>query len=267
MKEVTILIPTYERVNALTATLTSLAMQSYQNFDIVIADQSIDDGVKKDETLKAVYRFLQNHGCSISIFKNLPRVGLAQQRHFLLNKSHSRFSLFLDDDLLLEPFVLQNLVHTIKDEGCGFVGCAPIGLRYMNDYRPEQEHIELWDRNVMPEKIAVGGKKWNRYQLHNAANLYHVEQKMHVTPMHPFKYKVAWIGACVLYNTEKLHKIGGFSFWKDLPIKHCGEDVAAQLRVMEKYGGCGLIPSGVYHQELPTKIPDRSINAPEYMRY
>jgi hypothetical protein len=32
---------------------------------------------------------------------------------------------------------------------------------------------------------------------------------------------------------------------------------------MKKYGGCGIIPSGVYHQELETTVPDRTVNAPE----
>jgi hypothetical protein len=31
-------------------------------------------------------------------------------------------------------------------------------------------------------------------------------------------------------------------------------------------GGCGLIPSGVYHQELPTTIVDRSVDAPVVLR-
>jgi hypothetical protein len=68
-----------------------------------------------------------------------------------------------------------------------------------------------------------------------------------------------------MYNTEKLRYVGGFSFWKDLPEQHCGEDVLAQLRVMKKYGGCGIIPSGVYHQELETTVPDRKVNAPEFL--
>lgn len=69
-----------------------------------------------------------------------------------------------------------------------------------------------------------------------------------------------------MYDTEKLRAVGGFSFWKDLPVNHSGEDVLAQLRVMKRYGGCGVIPSGVYHQELETTVPDRRVNAPEYLK-
>lgn len=100
--------------------------------------------------------------------------------------------------------------------------------------------------------------------LHNAANIYHLQQKIMKSSKTPKRYKVAWIGGCVMYDTEKLKKTGGFSFWKQLPKNHAGEDALAQLKVMEKYGGCGILPSGAFHQELPTTIVKREINAPEY---
>jgi hypothetical protein len=68
-----------------------------------------------------------------------------------------------------------------------------------------------------------------------------------------------------MYDTAKLRSTGGFTFWEKLPPVHCGEDVLAQLRVMKEYGGCGILPSGVYHQELTTTLPDRTVNAPEYL--
>ena len=69
-----------------------------------------------------------------------------------------------------------------------------------------------------------------------------------------------------MYDTQKLSDSGAFQFWKDLPPEHCGEDVLAQLRVMKKYGGCGILPSGAYHQEVATSIPLRKINAPEFLK-
>ena len=75
------------------------------------------------------------------------------------------------------------------------------------------------------------------------------------------RYKVAWASACVLYDTAKLRDVGGFSFWRRLPVEHCGEDVLAQLELMKVHGGCGVMPSGAYHQELPTTIPHRDVGA------
>jgi hypothetical protein len=34
---------------------------------------------------------------------------------------------------------------------------------------------------------------------------------------------------------------------------------------MERYGGCGLIPSGAYHMELPTTVTTRAVDAPKVL--
>lgn len=115
---------------------------------------------------------------------------------------------------------------------------------------------------MRPEVVRPGMPQWERYRLHNAANIYHLQRRLGLTAERQRKYKVAWVGGCVLYHTAALRECGGFGFWRELPPEHCGEDVLAQLRVMARHGGCGIIPSGVYHQELPTTIPNRRHNAP-----
>lgn len=113
MKKVSVLIPTFERKEALVITLTALVFQCHKSFAIIIADQNENYSIKDEPILQSVLRLLEEKGHQIMILKNLPRKGIAQ------------------------------------------------------------------------------------------------------------------------------------------------------LCVMEKYGGCGLLPSGAYHQELPTTIPDRSWNAPD----
>lgn len=192
-------------------------------------------------------------------------LGIAEQRDFLLSKSKSPYTLFLDDDLVLEPFVIKNMAKILREERIGFVGQAGMGLSYLNDSRPAQERIEFWEDHVKPERIRPNTQEWLRYEVHNAANILHIQNRLNVTPDHQVKYKIAWVAGCILYDTVKLSEVGGFSFWKDLPTNHCGEEVLVQIKLMEKYGGCGLLPSGVYHQELQTTIPDRSNNAPEVL--
>lgn len=243
--DITILIPTYKRVKALAVTLTSLYYQLETSFNIVIADQSNNDLLETDATLQTIKRLLEIKGCGVSILKNLPAKGMAQQRQFLLDHSTSKYSLFLDDDLILDSYVVKNMKHVLEKQAIGFVGCAVIGLSYKDDVRPQQQEIEFWLGEIVPETIVPKSSEWERYRVHNAANIYHVEQKFEATPDNPIPYKIAWVGGCVLYDTEKLREIGGFSFWKDLPDKHCGEDVLAQLRVMKKYGGCAILPCGV----------------------
>jgi GT2 family glycosyltransferase len=259
---VDILIPTFNRTAALAVTMTSLIYQSFKEFRVVVSDQSENVDIEASEEIKAVSNVLNLHGIEAEIHKHLPRRGMAEQRQFLLDHCRAPYALFLDDDVILEPYVVGNLVKLIQKEDCGFVGAAVIGLSYLNDYRPHEQHIELWDGPVRPEVVRPGTPAWDRHKLHNAANLYHVQEKLSASPANPRAYRVAWVGAAVLYNAEKLRSAGGFKFWESLPPEHSGEDVLAQLRVLASYGGCGMIPSGVYHQELPTTITDRRIDAP-----
>jgi GT2 family glycosyltransferase len=260
-----VLIPTYQRAAALAVTLTSLAAQTFPEFQVTVSDQSEDVEASACGEVKAVALVLRAHGNPVTFLRNLPRLGMAQQRQFLLDHTSAPYALFLDDDVILEPYVLDNMMQAIREEGCGFVGSALAGLTHMDDVRPHEQHIEFWDGPVTPEAVRPGEPAWERYRLHNAANIYHVARQMGLAPDRPRRYKVAWVGGCVLYDVEKLRSVGGFSFWKDLPPQHAGEDVLAQLRVMDAYGGCGLIPAGVYHLQLPTTIPDRPVDAPKFL--
>lgn len=263
---VDVLIPAYNRPAALAITLASLVAQTFRDFRVVIADQTENYNLNECGEVQAVMNVLRSHGHAVSILKNLPRRGMAQQRQFLLDQATARYALFVDDDALLESYVIANMLQAIQAEGCGFVGSALVGLSYRDDVRPHEQAIEFWEGQIQPEQIRPGSPAWDRHKLHNAANIYHVAQRLHLSPDSPRRYKVAWVGGCVMYDTQKLRDVGGFSFWKELPTVHAGEDVLAQLRVMDVYGGCGLIPSGVYHLELPTTIPDRSIDAPKYLK-
>jgi GT2 family glycosyltransferase len=264
-KKIKILIPTYRRLKALAVTLTSLYYQTEKDFDIIISDQTSNDDIYNDNSVQTVVRLLEIAGCKVTTLKNLPAKGMAQQRQFLLEQSDAQFSLFLDDDLVLDSYVVANMRRILEEQQIGFVGCAVIGLSYKNDIRPHQQDIEFWPGEVRPETVVPKSIQWERYRLHNAANILHVTENIKATADNPIAYKVAWVGGCVMYDTLKLQEVGGFSFWRDLPENHCGEDVLAQLRVMKKYGGCGIIPSGVYHQELETTVPDRKVNAPEFL--
>lgn len=262
---VDILIPTFCRPAALAVTLTSLCAQTFGDFRVIISDQTEDRDTFETGEVCAALRVLGLHGHSIETHKHLPRRGVAEHRQFLLDRAQAPFALFLDDDLILEPGTVERLVSAIKREKCGFVGQAVIGPSYIGDERPEEQDITFWEGPVVPETVLPDSLAWRRHQLHNAANLYHVQQRLKLPTKQYRAYRVAWIGGCVMYDTAKLRAIGGFEFWRELPKAHCGEDVLAQLRVMARFGGCGIVPSGVYHQELPTTITNRQINAPRVL--
>ena len=258
---VDVLIPTYRRPSALAVTLAGLAAQSYRPLRIVVSDQTEDEppAIERPEVV-AVARVLAERGRPVERRRHLPRRGMAEHRQSLLDSATARYALFLDDDVLLEPDLVERLVRAISWAGCGFVGAGLVGLSHVDDVRLHEQHIEFWDGTVRPEVVQPNGPSWSRHVLHNAANLEHLRRRL--GDVGDRLYRVAWVGGCVLYDVAKLRAAGGFGFWQDLPPEHAGEDVLAQLRVMRRFGGAGMFPSGAYHLELPTTIHNREADAP-----
>jgi GT2 family glycosyltransferase len=257
-----VLIPTRNRPGALAVALTALAAQTFRRFRILVSDQSDAPGVQDSAELAAVLRYLAAGGIALDAVRHLPRRGMAEQRAFLLARCSAPRCLFLDDDVIAEPDLLARLARVMDEQQCGFVGSALHGLSHLADRRPEQQAIELWDTPVQAEQVLPGSAAWQRHHLHSAANLFHVQQALALERGETRCYRVAWLGGCVLFDSAKLRAAGGFDFWRELPLDHCGEDVLAQLRVMRRFGGCGIIPSGAYHMELPTTLPRREVDAP-----
>jgi len=262
MALVDVLIPTYHRKTGLAMVLTSLLGQTFTDFNVIISDQTHEEDYYLDSIeIQTAVRALRWHGHDVRLHHHLPRRGLAEQRHFLLAQSNAPYVHFLDDDVLLEPEVMQRMLSVIQHERCGFVGCAATGLGYLKDERLHQQHIELWEGPVTPEPFDEQTIPWERHLINNAANPLHLEQKL-VRNGRVVRYKVAWVGgANVLYDRKKLLDVGGFSFWTRLPPEHAGEEVVVQFLLIRTYGGCGILPSGTYHLGLPTTIEDRRSNA------
>ena len=262
MPSLDVLVPTSGRPGALAVTLTSLACQTERVARVVVSDQSPGEPSYDDPVVRGVLRVLEHHGTRVDLHRHLPRRGMAEHRDFLLAQSEADRVLFLDDDLLLEPGTVATLARALDDTGGGFVAMAMQGLSYVGDERPhEQVAYEEWDGPVTPERVRKQTPGWERWRLHNAANLVHLDRRLGPHPRGWRAYRVAWAAGCVLFDRRALLDAGGFAFWRDLPPESAGEDVVAQLRVMERSGGAGVLPSGVWHLELPTSVADRRVDA------
>ncbi len=265
MSQVDVLIPTFRRKTGLAVVLTSLLGQTFTDFNVVISDQTEEEhGYLDSIEIETLVRALRWHGHEVTLHHHMPRLGLAEQRQFLLEQSSAPYVQYLDDDVLLDSPVMQRMLTVIQQEQCGFVGCAATGLQFLHDVRPNQQKIDLWHEKVQPEPFVPGSLPWDRHLINNAANPLHLEKRL-VSASEPIiRYKVAWVGgANVLYDRAKLLSVGGFSFWQRLPPEHAGEEVVVQFLLIRKYGGCGILPSGTYHLGLPTTVEDRRRNATE----
>src|SRR5579883_2899423 len=260
MALVDVLIPTCGRKTGLAIVLTSLLGQTFQDFDVVISDQTPDEPYLEDIEIQTLVRALEWHGHRVALHRHLPARGMAEHRHFLLQQSRAPYVHYLDDDLL-DPPVMARMLDVLRTEGCGFVGCPATGLAWLDDVRPHQQQIEPWNGPVWPEPFAPGAVPWERHLVNNAANPLHLEQRL-APDGRVVRYKVAWIGgANLLFDRAKLLSVGGFAWWRRLPAPHAGEEVVVQFLLIRKYGGCGILPSGTCHLGLPTTIEDRTHNA------
>jgi GT2 family glycosyltransferase len=263
---VDVLIPTVGRTSELAVTLAGLAAQDDPPFRVLVSDQSDEHPLAADAGVQSMLRVLAAQGREPRVVRHRPRRGLAEHRDFLLEQARAEFVLFLDDDVWLEPGSIGRLHQAITTLGCGFVGLAPQGLSHLGDRRPaEQRPFEPVTGRPEPERIRRGTPGFDRWMLHNAANLAHLAAERPLPPGGWEAYRVAWVGACVLYRRAALEDVGGFGFWPHLPEQHAGEDVVAQWRVMERFGGAGLSPSGAVHQEAPTTVPVREVDAPDVL--
>jgi GT2 family glycosyltransferase len=259
---VDVLIPTFHRRAELAVTLAGLAAQDDPAFRVVVSDQSEDGAALAEPAVLAMVRVLRAQGREVTLLQHRPRRGLAEHRQFLLEQASAEYVLFLDDDVWLEPGTLERMTQALDTLGCGFVGSAVQGLSYLDDNRPhEREAFEVWAGEVTPERMRRDAPGFARWRLHNAANLAHQAAEVGVERGGWVPYRVAWVGACVLYRRDALLSTGGFDFWSELPPNHSGEDVAAQWRIMERFGGAGILPSGAVHLESPTTLPVREVDA------
>jgi len=265
--EIDVLIPTAGRTAELAVTLSGLAAQDGPEFRVTVSDESDGGQGLAHPATRAMVRVLEAQGRPVRLLRHAPRRGLAAHRQFLFEQASAEQVLFLDDDVWLEPEQLARLSVALRTLGCGFVGAAVQGLSYLTDERPDQQTtFEPWGQRVSPERIRRGTAGFERWPLHNAANLAHIARRTPLPETGWLAYKIAWVGGCVLFRREALECVGGFDFGVDVPPDHSGEDVAAQWRVMERFGGAGILPSGAVHLESPTTVPDRRIDVFDLMQ-
>lgn len=253
MALVDILIPTLDRPQELTLTLAGIAGQSMSDIRVIVADQSAAP-TPDAPAFATLRRFIEQRGGSVEWHCRAKGHGVAEQRDFLLGQADADSVLFLDDDIYMEPWVLAELQRVLREEDAGFVGAFPAGLSFAQDERPDQQRVDFWDGPVQREVVEPDSPEWERARLHGAANVLHAARSL--TDGQIRRYKVAWVGACALYDRNKLEQVGGFSFWRELPREHAGEEVLVQNLLLRRWGGCAILPSGTYHAEAPTTIGD-----------
>ena len=128
MPVVSIVIPTYNCSHTIKRCLDSLLNQTYDDFEIIIAD----DG-STDSTLDICKSIAAEHG-NISIYE-LSHRGVSDTRNFALKRSRSEYVMFVDgDDYVRETYVEHMLKGMETDPDCDMCICGYTRVVYGDIY-------------------------------------------------------------------------------------------------------------------------------------
>lgn len=260
---VDVLLPTCDRPAALAVVLTGLLGQrDLPTLRVVVADQSRSP-VEDDPVVAGVLRVLRHVGTEVVVLRRPLRRGIAENRQALLEAATADVVVALDDDVVLLPDALARGLAALRDFQVGYVGVPVAGLSHLHDERPhEWEAFEEVTAPPGPDRVRAGTAAWERWRLHNAANVAHLADRHPPAPGRTSTaYRVAWTAGCWLARRSEVLAVGGWSFWVDLPVEHRAEDLVVQLRLQDRAGAVGVLPSGAFHLELPTTLARRDADA------
>ena len=115
MKLISVIIPTFNRVDLLKNAINSVLTQTYSNIEIIVIDDNSND---KTESL--IKNLNDNR---INYIKNKENLKAPLCRNIGINKSRGEFIAFLDDDDIWYPNKLEEQIKLFDNSNVGLVYC------------------------------------------------------------------------------------------------------------------------------------------------
>lgn len=211
---VTIGVTHYERPKKVIDAVISLIKQTYQRYEIIV----VDDGSKNPQTLKAL-EYLENivsrNGGRIIYQKN---AYLGAARNAVLREAKGDFLIFLDDDDIALPHMVETLVQSIVSSGVDAVSC-------LNIFMPEADR----SRFIAGEDV---GEKINYFPLGGPLSL-SPEQNV-------------FGSATALFRISALRGVGGYTELSN--VGH--EDYELYLRLAQAGYRISVCPEPLFYYEV-----------------
>ncbi len=112
---ISIIIPTYNRLNLLKSLLDSIRRQSYQDYEVIVVDDASTDGT---------YEYIHHKYSEVHIYRFRRRCGPTHAKNIGVLQSKGEYLLFLDSDVeFLDNTALGRYVQIIqREKGCGQLG-------------------------------------------------------------------------------------------------------------------------------------------------
>jgi glycosyltransferase involved in cell wall biosynthesis len=137
-----IIVTAYNREQFITETLDSIASQSFQNYELIVADDcSSDSTYELAESYRGQFK-------QIRISRNKANLGQFQNRNFAASLAKGEFILYVDSDDTIKPGTLQYLADIVKaHEHIGFfiINKLPASDRYLI-FTPRQAYVQHFYR-------------------------------------------------------------------------------------------------------------------------
>ena len=118
MPKVSVIIPTYNRPEFLKEAVQSVLAQICHDYEIILISDASDGNLKKE------HRAIANLSSSIFLYHLPTHQGVSQARNLGLNQAKGDYILFLDDDDLIDPKLLESsLTYFGNDKEIDVVTC------------------------------------------------------------------------------------------------------------------------------------------------
>lgn len=134
---ISIIIPTFNRVDLLRETLDSIRSQSHENWECIVVDDHSSDSTL--EVLEAYHKL----DSRIFFFKNNRTKGAPGARNTGIEKANGQFIFFFDSDNLMKPNALQELLKGFENKDVDICTC----------------YAEVVDDSLK----SIGSFSWNSY--------------------------------------------------------------------------------------------------------
>jgi len=105
-----IIIPTFNSLDTIERSVSSVLNQTFKNFEILIIDDGSDIKTKKKQNKI----FAKND--KIRLFSNSKNYGVSKSRNFAINRARGEFIVFLDSDDYFISTYLENIYKIIKNK-------------------------------------------------------------------------------------------------------------------------------------------------------
>lgn len=154
-KLVSIIIPTFNRAEYLSETITSALNQTYKNIEIIIVDNN-----SSDSSWKLIESFSRKHG-NIICKRNSINIGPVKNWLECAKMASGEYIKFLFSDDLLAPRCIERLVYELSNPLIGFAMCDRVLFAEIEQGVSERR-IQLMKTGVYKTEVYRRGRMFKK---------------------------------------------------------------------------------------------------------